>query len=36
MAAFSYAARGWFEDPSASFETHLDRAFQALRELSRA
>jgi AcrR family transcriptional regulator len=36
MAAFSYAARGWFEDPSASFETHLDRAFQALRGLSAA
>jgi AcrR family transcriptional regulator len=34
MAAFGYAAHAWFEDPSVSLATHLDRAFEALRGLS--
>lgn len=34
MAAFSYAARSWFEDPSQPFDIHLTRAFEALHQLS--
>ena len=36
MAAFAYAARAWFEDPSLSLKIHLERAFHALHELSAA
>jgi AcrR family transcriptional regulator len=36
MAVFSHAARAWFEDPSVSLGTYLERAFQALDGLSAA
>jgi AcrR family transcriptional regulator len=36
MAAFSHAARTWFEDPAAGMETHLARAFEALQGLAAA
>jgi len=34
MAVFSHAARSWYEDPSVSLGTHLERAFQALHGLA--
>ena len=34
MAVFGHAARSWYEDPSVSLGTYLERAFQALRGLS--
>src|SRR5580698_643887 len=34
MAAFSHAARAWFEDPTPGLEAHLMRAFEALHDLS--
>ena len=34
MAAFSYAAQAWIEDPSLGLETCLERAFRALGGLS--
>ena len=34
MAAFSYAARAWFEDPTETFDVHLTQAFQALNRMS--
>jgi AcrR family transcriptional regulator len=36
MAVFQHAARCWFEDPSVSLATHLERASRSLRELSSA
>ncbi len=33
MAAFSYAAKAWFDDPKAGLEAHLWRAFQKLQDL---
>jgi AcrR family transcriptional regulator len=36
MAAFSYAAQSWFEDPAAGMQAHLARAFEALGALSAA
>jgi AcrR family transcriptional regulator len=34
MAAFSYAARAWFEDPTLALDDHLARAFDELHALS--
>ena len=34
MAAFSYAAKGWLEDPEPGLETHLRRAFLKLQDLT--
>ena len=34
MAAFSSAARAWFDDPATGLEAHLTRAFEALHALS--
>ena len=34
MAAFSYAARAWFDDPKTGLEAHLRCAFQELRNLT--
>lgn len=34
MAAFNYAATAWLDDPTFSFGTHLDRAFNQLSLLS--
>lgn len=36
MAVFGHAARAWVDDPSLSLGIHLERAFQALHELSTA
>jgi AcrR family transcriptional regulator len=36
MAAFSYAARAWFEDPTLTLDDHLARAFDELHNLSSA
>ena len=36
MAVFGHAARAWFEDPSLSLGVHLERAFEALHQLSAA
>jgi AcrR family transcriptional regulator len=36
MAVFAHAARAWIDDPSLSLGVHLERAFQALTELSGA
>ena len=33
MAAFSYAARAWFDDPEAGLEAHLQHAFNELQGL---
>ena len=34
MAAFSYAAKAWFDDPKPGLETHLRRAFLKLQDLT--
>jgi AcrR family transcriptional regulator len=34
MAAFGHATSAWFRDPAVGLETHLTRAFAALRDLS--
>ena len=34
MAAFSYAAKAWFDDPEPGLETQLRRAFLKLRDLA--
>ena len=34
MAAFSYAANAWFDDPTPGLDAHLKRAFAMLRQLS--
>jgi len=34
MAVFAHAVGAWLEDPSAGLDTHLDRAFRALQDLS--
>jgi AcrR family transcriptional regulator len=34
MAAFSYAASAWFEDPARGLDAHLTHAFDALDQLS--
>jgi len=36
MAAFSYAANAWRENPSLGLAAHLVRAFQTLDDLSRS
>lgn len=34
MAAFSYAAEAWIEDPTEGLDAHLDCAFEQLRVVS--
>jgi AcrR family transcriptional regulator len=36
MAAFSYAARAWFEDPTHALDVHMTRALHELHQLSSA
>ena len=34
MAAFSYAAKAWFDDPEPGLKAHLQRAFRTLHDLT--